>query len=135
MINTELIVKGRAIIQEERIRQIEVKGFTIGHDDRLDYHQDLIMAAACYEMEPKGRQERPDSWPWDFAHWKPSATRQSLQGRLRELQKAGALYQAAFDQMELQGLEIPLKMAVSEKIGLMAIRIGEILAHPDFSHG
>lgn len=112
-------------IRAERERQILEEGFNL-HRDKVNGHEDLVMAAATYEMEPSERKEHPDNWPWDMKWWKPSAN-QGVEGRIRELEKAGALYLAAKAVMESKGLEIPLKQAVCEKVDLMAEMIAELL--------
>jgi|GEM_PF-6349895 len=112
-------------IRAERERQILEEGYTV-HRDKVNGHEDVVMAAATYEMESKHRKEHPDNWPWDFKHWKPTAY-QGTEGRIRELEKAGALYLAAKQVMEAKGLNIPLKHAVCEKVDAMAERIAELL--------
>jgi hypothetical protein len=121
----ETLKEALQLIREERERQVLEEGYT-GHHDAVNGHENLVMAAATYEMEPKDRKEHPESWPWNYIHWKPTAHKGTT-GRVRELVKAGALYMAAKAVMEAKGLEIPLKQAVCEKIDLMAEMIAELL--------
>lgn len=114
-----------SLIRAERERQVLEEGYT-GHHDQVSGLENLVLAAATYEMEPKDRKEHPESWPWNYIHWKPTAHEGTL-GRIRELVKAGALYMAAKSVMEIKGLEIPLKQAVCEKIDLMTEMIAELL--------
>lgn len=107
------IPDGKQRIREERQRQIRIEGFDHVHD-RQHNVQDLVDAANCYLFEVSyaadapadqkvgtglGRLEAhsgaktpcPSSWPWHASWWKPS------DNRLRNLEKAGALYAAASD--------------------------------------
>lgn len=121
-----------SLIRAERERQILEEGFNV-HWDKVNGHENLVLAAATYEMEPKHREEIPHSWPWNPMWWKPTAN-QGTQGRIKELKKAGALYMAAKAVMEAKGLEIPLKQAVCEKIDLMAEMIAELLGKEEVSN-
>lgn len=121
------------LIRLERERQVLQEGFT-AHNDKIEGHENLIMAAATYEMEPKDRKEHPDNWPWDMKYWKPTAN-QGTGGRIRELVKAGALYMAAKAVMESKGLQIPLKQAICEKVDLMAEMIAELLEKEEVVNG
>jgi hypothetical protein len=121
----EAIQKAILLIRDERMRQITEEGHTL-HRDKKQGHENLILAAATYEMEPKDRKEQPDSWPWDMSEWKPTA-QEGRKGRIRELEKAGALYMAAKSVMEQKGIDSPLKQAVCDKIDLMAEKLAELL--------
>jgi hypothetical protein len=65
-------------IAEERVRQIEKKGWTPEHDDA---HKpgEMARAAACYADPPAVRPGSaaalvaPTRWPWDSKWWKPGA--------------------------------------------------------------
>lgn len=100
----ELTVEdGLALIIAERARQVSVEGWTPEHDDE---HEDgeLAHAANCYralgngsylEWSPDADQsdaEMPDGWPWDDEWWNPKT-------RLRNLVRAGALYQAEIERL------------------------------------
>jgi hypothetical protein len=113
---------GIELIANERRRQIEKEGWTPEHDDAHDEHE-LYDAAKCYakpesirpyRYDYKGIQrnlvpfgEDPDSytslkgWPWKMEWWKPSP-----ENRVKELIKAGALYQAEIDRIERLKLKI-----------------------------
>lgn len=125
MINHEKLQEAIRLIREERERQVLREGFT-GHHDKVGGYENLVLAAATYEMEPKDRAEIPHCWPWDKSWWKPTAN-EGKKGRIRELVKAGALYTAAKQVMERKELDIPLKQAVCQKVDLMAERIAELL--------
>jgi hypothetical protein len=122
----DFVTEAKRLIREERERQVLVEGYT-GHHDLREGHENLVMAAATYEIAPEHREEIPASWPWDRCYWKPTAS-EGTKGRMRELVKAGALYLAAKAVMERKGLETPLKQAVTEKAELMTELVSELLA-------
>lgn len=80
-------------IEAERIRQIEVEGFTSAHDDTHDV-RNLARAAEAYVSHYAGRtwvvgdkdlgletyqaEEPPDAWPWEPELWKPKNPRRDL---------------------------------------------------------
>jgi hypothetical protein len=85
-------VKAIYNVVSERLRHIEVEGWTPAHDDR---HPDgsLSQAAAAYAEhagKSEGRRalypagEPPSAWPWEARWWKPKSP-------IYELRKAGAL--------------------------------------------
>lgn len=103
---------GLELIALERMRQIEVEGWTADHDSRYK-NSELSMAAACYALNdhlyPLGQIaenkngvhmtiERNAFWPWAKAWWKPAPTTKS-EDRIRELSKAGALIAAEIDRL------------------------------------
>lgn len=102
-IQTELKTDGNYLVQAERLRQVEEEGFEGEHDDQ-HYDGELAQAAHCYQElgcdsygtcgpeEDQSNAEMPDSWPWDEEWWKPKT-------RLRNLVRAGALYQAEIDRL------------------------------------
>lgn len=89
-----------ADIAEERRRQIEVEGWTPGHDDA---HSDgeLARAASVYARHAalsdsfrRGMaKDLPLNWPWERAWWKPTSKR-------RDLVKAGALIVAEIERLD-----------------------------------
>ncbi len=91
---------GAELIAAERVRQIEVEGWTLKHDVE-HIGDDLSRAAACYALpydwrEPHGRTGQPPRmWPWRVADWKPT-------DRIRDLVKAGALIAAEIDRLQVQ---------------------------------
>lgn len=103
---------GIELITEERQRQIDVEGWTLEHDFN---HKDnsIAKAAACYAMPEDERKKYesftfqepkrwyPRWWPksWDVSWWKPS-TDGTKAGRIKELQKAGALIAAEIDRLQ-----------------------------------
>ena len=109
---------GIARITRERLRQIEVEGWTLGHDLTYSTPEMLEKAAACYilhshglpfknvpvdsEEPPRGGPLLPSTyvsvpymWPWNPNGWKPGPTRE------RDLEKAGALIAASIDLREM----------------------------------
>lgn len=94
---------GNALIMEERWRQKTEEGFTREHDEAHN-DGDLARAAQCYrrigngslgELTADADQSSavvPQGWPWDRQWWKPKT-------RLRNLVRAGALYQAEIDRL------------------------------------
>lgn len=100
-------------IAAERLRQIEVEGWTPEHD-LMHTPDELEKAAACYTLHTQGLPYKnvptnsiepprggpvipstyisvPYMWPWDPKWWKPGPTRE------RDLEKAGALIAASID--------------------------------------
>jgi hypothetical protein len=100
---------GSELVFLERIRQMEVKGWTPEHDDEHDGFE-LSAAARCYTIaaeatkygsnnvtfdgyRPGERIPSSSDWPWAQDSWKPS------EGPLRNLVKAGALILAEIDRI------------------------------------
>ena len=94
---------GRELIEEERWRQQVKEGYTPEHDDGHDAG-DLARAALCYDLIGNGSlgtsdanadqssASLPPDWPWAKQWWKPKT-------RIRNLVRAGALYQAEIDRL------------------------------------
>lgn len=59
----------------ERRRQVEVEGWTTGHDDQ-HVDGDLAVVAACYAISDG--DEPPPMWPWDPSWWRPAGDRRNL---------------------------------------------------------
>ena len=79
----------------ERMRQIQVEGWSPEHDDQHAVGE-LAAAAACYcHPEPCMDDTRgvPFSWPWVRRWWKPT-------DRRRDLVKAGALILAEIERLD-----------------------------------
>lgn len=104
---------GAQRIVDERQRQLVDEGHTPQHDDRYRKGQ-LAAAAACYAcpvqlftmVQRAGSVEFVDPWPWDDEYDKRPRVRgavdrgsQTLEGRVRELEKAGALVAAEIDRL------------------------------------
>lgn len=79
-------------VATERLRQIEVEGWEVAHDDAHDKGE-LAAAASCYAAnaclavcEPNSAYsgEPPPAWPWDRRWWKPRKP-------YRDLTRAAAL--------------------------------------------
>lgn len=84
------VMTGIELIANERQRQVEVEGWTLGHDDEHDLEQlvDAAEAYLCWDDVPK-----PMAWPWDEESWKPTT-------RIQNLAKAGALIAAEIDRLQ-----------------------------------
>lgn len=81
-------------IQDERKRQIEVEGYTYDKDKHYR-NKELYNAGTCYLLADQYRKcnvSLPGPWPWDPKFWKPTP-----ENRIRELEKAGALFQAEYE--------------------------------------
>lgn len=86
-------MSGAELIAAERQRQIDVEGWTPGHDAGHSEDQ-LAIAAACYAMPEDTRMDfgLEEWWPWAHSWWEPG-------DRVRELVKAGALIAAEIDRL------------------------------------
>ena len=94
---------GRTLIAIERERQQSQEDYSAGHDDE-HIDGELAHAANCYfELGngslgiwvPDADQSDatvPEGWPWGEDWWNPK-------DRLRNLVRAGALYQAEIDRL------------------------------------
>lgn len=103
-------INGFDLISEERLRQKTEEGWTSAHDERHE-NGELALAADCYReigMIQNGKPlpnddqsavEQPTKWPWSRQWWKPKT-------RLRNLVRAGALYQAEIDRLCSQRMVI-----------------------------
>lgn len=93
-------------IAAERLRQINMEGWTLEHDDTHD-RGELADAAAAYAIGP-GRfpfslgvvehpiQSPPMMWPWTVSWWKP-------RDRRYDLIRAGALIVAEIERIDRLG--------------------------------
>ena len=90
---------GIEIIAEERVRQIEVEGWSIELDIEEHDCGELADAAACYALRGYWHKKLVNTialiWPWDDAWWKPTPN-----DRIKELAKAGALIAAEIDRIQ-----------------------------------
>ena len=88
-------------IVDERIRQIEVEGWTPEHDDEHEMGE-LARAAACYAVGEMIADEATGGsvWPWSDDWWKPTWPID----RRRELVKAGALIVAEIERLDRSAL-------------------------------
>lgn len=82
-------ITGHSLIAAERQRQITVEGWSESHDD---FHGAVVLerAAECYMYATCSLGAPPSRWPFSPEWWKPK-------DRQRNLERAGALYQAAAD--------------------------------------
>jgi len=96
---------GIDLINYERKRQVNEEGWTSEHDDQYK-GQELALAGASYATPATWRGDAfvshegnpPDTWPFSKEYWKPD-TSMTIAGRIRELQKAGALIAAEIDRL------------------------------------
>lgn len=88
-------MNGAARITAERLRQIESEGWSPEHDDEHG-PSTLEKAARCYHHATASNSPLPQSWPFGPQWWKPK-------DRVRNLERAGALYQAAAGAAERAG--------------------------------
>lgn len=86
-------------VAAERLRQIEIEGWSKEHDNTHSDGQ-LAEAAMCYfyhaTLPDKHRQDVcgwPVDWPWDMTWWKPT-------DRRRDLVKAAALILAEIERLD-----------------------------------
>lgn len=97
-------------IRAERVRQIEVEGWTAQHDDMVNAKGELAQVAACYTLHtvPFMRNSRHSLlekieavfgslWPWDPCWWKRTCPR-------RDLIKAAALLVAEIERLDRAAL-------------------------------
>lgn len=87
---------GLAAIAAERRRQVDEEGFTARHDATVNVYGQLVRGALCYLRHDATAGIDLHEWPWDAAWWKPSA-HLGVEGRRKELAKAGALLAAEYD--------------------------------------
>ena len=95
---------GAELITEERLRQIQVEGFTLEHDYHYTDRQ-LAKAAACYIIAYFHYQVGKIifaefirfTWPWDWKWFKPKTPHGDPK---RDLVRAGALVAAEIDRLQ-----------------------------------
>ena len=88
---------GVSLVGKERQRQITEEGYSFEHDDQEDSHQ-LSDAAAVYACHASARHSLLHLWPWSKGYFKPDKDN-TIDGRIRELTKAGALVCAEIDRL------------------------------------
>lgn len=86
------------LIKLERERQISQEGYSYEHDD-TEKLGELSLAAAIYACPRNLRCHIKYCWPWDKEYLKEDYTH-TIDGRIRELVKAGALIVAEIDRLE-----------------------------------
>lgn len=108
---------GVSIISEERNRQITHEGYDWKQDDSYQ-NEELALAATVYALPPEWRGVYAGAnghsnmkrvlWPWDHYTFKPVPSdnstvigkSQSVDNRIKELAKAGALIAAEIDRLQ-----------------------------------
>lgn len=111
---------GRKLIEAERQRQIQSEGWTPEHDDKHGVEL-LEMAALSYRDAVGEDSVQPAHWPWDAKWWKPKS-------RQRNLERAGALYQAAADVAE-RAQDYHRRDTFHAFVASCAILLDSVLAH------
>lgn len=95
----ETLSPGIEAMNNERTRQVNVKGYDDEHDDEHEPWE-LIAAGKCYvewalwDMQGSSGDSPPFDWPWEESDWKPE------ESAVENLVKGGALCAAAFDRIE-----------------------------------
>ena len=90
-------IKSIELVKNERIRQINEEGYSFDHDDQ-EYLQQLSDAATVYACNAFDRHTLMHLWPWDKKYFKPDKDN-TIDGRIKELTKAGALICAEIDRL------------------------------------
>ena len=90
--------KSIELIKSERERQVLQEGYTNEHDDCETSNQ-LSNAAIVYACAEQSRDQVANFWQWDVKYLKPSSE-DTIDGRIRNLTKAGALICAEIDRLE-----------------------------------
>lgn len=70
----------RSVLSEvaaERLRQVEVEGYTIVSDDAQTAGE-LARGAGAYALDAAGQHSGAIFWPFPYLQWKPVDRRQSL---------------------------------------------------------
>ncbi len=120
---------GIELITEERARQISVEGWTPEHDD-THTRGELAAAADAYRIYTDLLLQHgdklppcfiPRQWPWDNRWWKPS------RDPVRNLVKAGALYQAQADYFRRHNRPEEFELVAEDCVRLVAQKIDELL--------
>jgi hypothetical protein len=129
-VNQEQAIK---LIDDERKRQIEVKGFSGEHDRIYNTAGELVAVAGIYYglgigLQPNfdGQNPVPVGWPqnWSKSHYKPK-------DKLRNLVRAGALAKAQLEMGGHQEAHRLLKLSVE---AIMAIGdVADAVADPPAS--
>lgn len=95
---------GSTLIQEERKRQVSEEGYDWKNDDNYT-RQELLKASITYIKAPSYRERgfneesQGEHWPWDIETFKP-ATDNTIDSRIKELAKSGALIAAEIDRLQ-----------------------------------
>jgi hypothetical protein len=118
-------VQARTRIENERLRQIAVEGWSPEHDDQ---HEDgELLRAAVFYYQYAARPDlplamrddgAPVGWPWHARWWKPKGT-------IRSLEIAGALARAEEDRRERHGYDTS---AAKQKIEQITKALANALA-------
>ena len=86
------------LVWDERLRQINQEGYDSFHDDGEAEGQ-LSKSAMVYACPECQREQVMNSWSWDMQDLKLSSE-DTIEGRIKNLIKAGALICAEIDRLE-----------------------------------
>lgn len=117
--------QGKKLIAAERQRQITIEGWTREHDD-AHKPQELEQAGEYYRALPESRPYM--TWPWEHNWFKPTP-----EDRVRELVKAGALFQAAADSAYRKDYKYDCEL-LEAKVESVAEAIDSLLAARTAAH-
>lgn len=111
-------MNAKNLIAAERQRQVDVEGWTNAHDDE---HGASVLENAAYSYRDAEGPDSPmpNEWPWSAEQWKPK-------DRLRNLERAGALYLAASATAE-RAKDYEERDRLNEQFESCAIRLDAIL--------
>jgi hypothetical protein len=102
------MIHGDERIAAERRRQFAVEDYDANHDNE-HANNELARAAAYYALPAPLRPKHPNPmWPWSVSAFKPGS---GIAGRIRDLEKAGALIAAEIDRIQ--------RMSVGEALSRM----------------
>jgi hypothetical protein len=95
------------MIAAERQRQMTAEGWTPEHDD-THVAGEMAQAAACYAFPTPRPVFIKTAWPWDREFWKPGDLtvwpakdpHASVEGRMKDLTRAGALIVAEMERLQ-----------------------------------
>ncbi|MGI4864182.1 MAG: hypothetical protein ACRYFZ_09695 [Janthinobacterium lividum] len=110
---------GKKLIAAERQRQINIEGWTREHDD-AHKPMELEQAGEYYRALPESRPYM--NWPWERQWFKPTPD-----DRVRELVKAGALFQAAADSAYRKDYKYDCEL-LEGKVEAVALAIDTLIA-------
>lgn len=83
---------GADLIKEERLRQIEVEGYSQEHDKNHRWIE-FEWAAIAYLLSGFNDVAAESYWPWEKKYFKPK-------DKIKNLTRAGALVAAAIDRLQ-----------------------------------
>ena len=95
---------GIELIAKERQRQVDSEGWILSHDLK-HWKGELANFACCYALDPMGgdasnliKTLKPEGWTLKLSC--NGNTADNIKGRIRDLEKAGALIAAEIDRLQ-----------------------------------